>query len=113
MASTYRKLGLRLTYHPARNLVQAAACPQPGNIGKWSVSEGRSHPKTNACLPVNSQLGVGHERGRGPVDPVDDDRHEDRRLSGNLQFRGSGGSLAPTGPAVAEYQRAGSSRGSV
>jgi site-specific DNA recombinase len=44
MASTYRKLGLRLTYHPARNLVQAAACPQPGNIGKWSVSEGGLEP---------------------------------------------------------------------
>jgi len=30
--------------------------------------------KTNACSPVNSQLGAGHDRGRGPVDPVDHDR---------------------------------------
>src|SRR5207248_1777946 len=36
MASTYRKLGLRLTYHPERQLVRAAACPKPANIGKWS-----------------------------------------------------------------------------
>src|SRR5262249_42131059 len=85
-----------------------AACKRP-LMGKLRVREG-AHPKTNAYSPVNSQLGAGHERGRGPVDPVDDDRHEDRRLSGNLQFRGS---LAPTGPAVAEYQGAGSSRGSV
>jgi len=40
MANAYRKLGPRLTYHPARNLVQAAATPQAGNIGKWFVSEG-------------------------------------------------------------------------
>ena len=40
MAQAYRKLGLRLTYHPGRQLVSAAACPQPGTIGKWSVSEG-------------------------------------------------------------------------
>jgi hypothetical protein len=33
-ASVYRKFGLRLTYHPAKNLLQAAACPQPGNIGR-------------------------------------------------------------------------------
>jgi hypothetical protein len=39
MASTYRKLGLRLTYHPERQLVRAAACPQPRDIGKWFVSE--------------------------------------------------------------------------
>src|SRR5882724_2689691 len=38
MAGTYRKLGLRLTYHPERQLVRAAACPKPANVGKWSVS---------------------------------------------------------------------------
>ncbi len=40
MAGTYRKLGLRLTYHPERQLVGAAACPRPANIGNWLVSEG-------------------------------------------------------------------------
>ena len=44
MAGAYRKLGLRLTYHPARNLVHATACPRPANIGKWSVSEGGLEP---------------------------------------------------------------------
>jgi site-specific DNA recombinase len=40
MAAAYRKLGLRLTYHPERQLVSAAACPQPRDIGNWLVSEG-------------------------------------------------------------------------
>jgi len=40
MAGAYRKLGVRLTYHPGRNLVQATASPRPANIGKWLVSEG-------------------------------------------------------------------------
>ncbi len=39
IAVTYRKLGLRLTYHPEKQLIRAAACPKPTNIGKWSVSE--------------------------------------------------------------------------
>jgi site-specific DNA recombinase len=51
MASAYRKVGLRLTYHPARNLVHAAACPQPGNIGKWSVSEGGLEPGNAGIFP--------------------------------------------------------------
>ena len=38
------------------------------------VSEGYVHPKTNGCSPVNSQLGAGHDRRPGPVDPVDNDR---------------------------------------
>ncbi|HEY6315875.1 MAG TPA: recombinase family protein [Streptosporangiaceae bacterium] len=40
VARAYQKLGLRLTYHPGRNLVQATAGPRPANVGKWSVSEG-------------------------------------------------------------------------
>ena len=44
MASTYQKLGLRLTYHPERQLVSAAACPKPRDIGKWFVSEGGLEP---------------------------------------------------------------------
>jgi hypothetical protein len=40
MAGAYRKPGVRLTYHPGRNLVQATASPRPANIGKWLVSEG-------------------------------------------------------------------------
>jgi site-specific DNA recombinase len=43
VAGAYRKLGLRLTYHPGRNLVQATASPKPANIGKWLVSEGGAH----------------------------------------------------------------------
>jgi site-specific DNA recombinase len=43
-ASAYRKLGLRLTYHPGRNLVQATAYPRAANIGKWFVSEGGLEP---------------------------------------------------------------------
>ena len=44
MAVAYRKLGLRLTYRPGRNLVQATASPRPANIGKWLVSEGGVGP---------------------------------------------------------------------
>ena len=44
MAGAYRKLGVRLTYHPGRNLVQATASPRPANIGKWLVSEGGLEP---------------------------------------------------------------------
>ena len=40
IAATYHKLGLRLTYHPDKHLIRAAACPTPTNIGKRSVSEG-------------------------------------------------------------------------
>jgi hypothetical protein len=31
LAGAYRKLGLRLTYHPERHLVSAAACPKGRN----------------------------------------------------------------------------------
>jgi len=65
MASVYGKLGLRLTYHPERRLVSAAASPQPRDIGKWFVSEGGLHPNPNACSPESSQLRAGHDRGRG------------------------------------------------
>jgi hypothetical protein len=44
IAPAYRKLGLRLTYYPGRNLVRATACPKATNIGKWSVSEGGLEP---------------------------------------------------------------------
>jgi site-specific DNA recombinase len=44
LAQAYRKLGLRLTYHPERNLVHAAACPPPATVGKWFVSEGGLEP---------------------------------------------------------------------
>ena len=50
MASTYRKLGLRLTYHPERQSVRAAASPKPANIGKWLVSEGGSTPYPHIAL---------------------------------------------------------------
>jgi hypothetical protein len=35
---------------------------------------GANAPKSNALCPVNSQLGVGHERGARPVDSMDRDR---------------------------------------
>jgi site-specific DNA recombinase len=44
IASAYRRLGLRLTYHPGRKLVQATVSPKPANISKWSVSEERVEP---------------------------------------------------------------------
>jgi site-specific DNA recombinase len=34
LANAYSKLGLRLIYHPGRNLVQATASPRAANIGK-------------------------------------------------------------------------------
>ena len=40
-AEAYRQLGLRLTYYPDKQIVRAAAAPQPDNIGKWLVSEER------------------------------------------------------------------------
>jgi DNA invertase Pin-like site-specific DNA recombinase len=40
IAATYHKLGLRLTYHPDKQLIRAATSPRPTNIGKRSVSEG-------------------------------------------------------------------------
>ena len=43
-AGAYRKLGLRVTCHPERQLVSAAACPQPRDIGNWLVSEGGLEP---------------------------------------------------------------------
>ncbi|MEP7026012.1 MAG: hypothetical protein ABJB47_19875 [Actinomycetota bacterium] len=48
MADACRKLGLQLTYHPDKKIISATACPQPDNIGKWFVSEGRLHPNPNA-----------------------------------------------------------------
>ena len=44
LANAYSKLGLRLTYHPGRNLVRATASPRAANIGKWFVSEGGLEP---------------------------------------------------------------------
>jgi hypothetical protein len=44
IADAYKKLGLRLTYHPDRHVIRAAASPQQGNLGKWSVSEGGLEP---------------------------------------------------------------------
>ena len=49
MAGAYRKLGLRLTYHPERHLVSAAACPKAATIGKWSVSEGDLNAQDTGC----------------------------------------------------------------
>jgi site-specific DNA recombinase len=49
MAAAYRKLGLRLTYHPERQLVTAAACPQPRDVGNWLVSEGRAAAYVHTC----------------------------------------------------------------
>jgi site-specific DNA recombinase len=43
-AEAYRQLGLRLTYYPDKQIVRAAAAPQPDNIGKWLVSEGGLEP---------------------------------------------------------------------
>jgi hypothetical protein len=50
-AAAYRKLGVRVTYHPDRQLVRAAACTKPANIGKWSVSEERVIPGPPSPLP--------------------------------------------------------------
>ncbi|MGI9004766.1 MAG: zinc ribbon domain-containing protein [Streptosporangiaceae bacterium] len=41
LAGIHRSLGLRLTCHPERQIVRAAARPEPANIGKWLVSEER------------------------------------------------------------------------
>jgi hypothetical protein len=35
--------------------------PGLGEISRICVSEERVHPRTNACCPVSSQLGAGHE----------------------------------------------------
>jgi site-specific DNA recombinase len=43
-AEAYQQLGLRLTYYPDKQIVRAAAVPQPDNIGKWLVSEGGLEP---------------------------------------------------------------------
>jgi hypothetical protein len=64
-AEPYRQLGLRLTYYPDKKVVRAAAAPQPDNIGKWSVSEGRIHPNPNACSQVNSPLGLAPTAVKG------------------------------------------------
>ena len=49
-ADAYKKLGLRLTYQPDRHVIRTAASPQQGNLGKWSVSEGGSAPKSQCVL---------------------------------------------------------------
>jgi hypothetical protein len=55
-AEACRQLGLRLTYHPDKQTVRAAAAPQPGNIGKWLVSEGRMHPKSQCVFAGESAV---------------------------------------------------------
>jgi site-specific DNA recombinase len=55
VAGAYRKLGLRLTYHPGRNLVQATASPKPANIGKWLVSEGGLEPPCPQYFPESGK----------------------------------------------------------
>lgn len=50
----------------------------------------RVHRKANASLPVSSRSETGHERGRGPMGQVDDDRL--RGIAG--ADRGAGVSLA-------------------
>jgi len=47
-----------------------AACKRP-LMGKLRVQD-QVDRKTNACSPVNSQLGAGRELASGQVDPVDD-----------------------------------------
>jgi hypothetical protein len=39
-----------------------------------SIGLERVNLNTNACSLVSSQLGAGHDRGRGPVDSVDHHR---------------------------------------
>jgi hypothetical protein len=56
-ASAYRKLGLRLTYHPGRNLVQATAYPRAANIGKWFVSEGGLE-RSGHGMPADAPEGI-------------------------------------------------------
>ena len=57
MADAYRKLGLRLTYHPERHLVSAAACPKAATIGKWSVSEGGLE-RSGHGMPADASEGI-------------------------------------------------------
>src|SRR6266567_6829027 len=38
------------------------------------IGQGRLHPKPNACCPVSSQLGAGHEAKARSVDRLDHDR---------------------------------------
>ena len=58
----------------------ASTYPDPGVIPtadaavwcrSWWGGRWRTALKTNACLPVNSQLGADGEGGRGSLDPVD------------------------------------------
>jgi site-specific DNA recombinase len=58
IAATYHKLGLRLTYHPGKQLVHAAACPQPDNTGKWSVSEERLEPIAHGHI-LSAEFALG------------------------------------------------------
>jgi site-specific DNA recombinase len=66
-AEAYRQLGLRLTYYPDKQIVRAAAAPQPDNIGKWLVSEGRITPYVHACAHRRAGLrGPGSISGQSP-----------------------------------------------
>ena len=49
-AEVYRQLGLHLSYYPDKQIVRAAAAPQPDNIGKWLVSEGGPTPYPHIAL---------------------------------------------------------------
>ena len=55
-AEAYRQLGLRLTYYPDKQIVRAAAAPQPDNIGKWLVSEGGLEHATAGIFPGSGKV---------------------------------------------------------
>jgi len=75
--------------------------PAPGTKpqvnAQCDVSEERMLPKTNACSPVNSQLGAGHEPAGGSVDRVDNNRV--RGVAGADRGDGVLPSYAPAGAA--------------
>src|ERR1019366_7113183 len=67
--------GRRLTSRVAR---VPPTCPA-SELWWGLMSAGGAHRKAKAYLPVNSQLGAGHDRGRGQVDPLD--HHRMRRVA--------------------------------
>jgi DNA invertase Pin-like site-specific DNA recombinase len=65
----YRRLRVRLTYHPGKQTVRAESALSPDDVGIGSVSEGGHQPLPHACCPVGRATGrvaavpegAGHE----------------------------------------------------
>uniref|UniRef100_UPI003753E643 hypothetical protein n=1 Tax=Actinomadura sp. SCN-SB TaxID=3373092 RepID=UPI003753E643 len=68
-AELYKELGLKMTYHPQKRLVEARVIPDP-HMYKWFVSEGRAAQQTHMRSPPRPHGAYGPQRERHhPIRP--------------------------------------------